>query len=150
MAPDPALITHRPQIAQFLKEPHIASLATANPKTLQPHAVPVWYEWDGERIWISSFRSTRKIGEIHLNPLVSIAVNSDDPDAPVRGVVFEGQAELVEDRQQGVERGYSIYSRYLGPEGALAAEPQSWLHDPEHLLICLKPASVIVWGFSNQ
>jgi nitroimidazol reductase NimA-like FMN-containing flavoprotein (pyridoxamine 5'-phosphate oxidase superfamily) len=129
--------------AEFLHRPLIARLATCSPETLQPHVVPVWYEWDGDCIWISSFRSTRKIGEIRRNPRVSLVVDTDpNGDGGGHTVIFEGPAELLEDPAQGVERGYHIYARYLGPEGALAPEPQSWLHDPEHLLIKIIPVTI--------
>ena len=63
-------------------------------------------------------------------------------------MVFEGSAELITDPVLGVERGTSIYTRYLGPQGVLAPEPQSWLHDPEHLLIRLKPQHMYLWELS--
>ena len=51
-----------PSVLDFLSQPHIGRLATTD--GLQPHVVPVWYEWDGQGVWISSFRSTRKIKEL--------------------------------------------------------------------------------------
>jgi PPOX class probable F420-dependent enzyme len=138
---------HKGKIEEFLRKPLIAHLATCNPQTLQPHTVPVWFEWDGTQVWISTFRSTRKVREILANPLISVVVDSDSPGDPAIGVLFEGEAELLNDPAQGIERGGSIYARYLGVEGALAEEPQSWLHDPEHLLIRLEPKKVYTWGF---
>ena len=135
-------------VSNFLAEPHLARLATCNPKTLQPHVVPVWYEWDGESIWISSFRSTRKVREIEQNPRVSLVIDAPNAGGEAPGVVFEGTAELITDPALGVERGTCIYARYLGQEGVLAPEPQSWLHDPEHLLIRLDPQRAYIWGMS--
>jgi PPOX class probable F420-dependent enzyme len=139
-------IANRPVVSDFLAGPHLARLATCNPQSLQPHVVPVWYEWDGESVWISSFRSTRKVREIGLNPRISLVVDDTDRDGAAPGVLFEGRAELITDPTLGVERGTRIYTRYLGPQGVLEAEPQSWLHDPEHLLIRLKPERVYAWG----
>lgn len=138
---------HKGQIEAFLQQPLMAHLATCNPKTMQPHTVPVWFEWDGTQVWISSFRSTRKVREILANPLISVVIDSDSVGSPALGVLFEGQAELIDDHALGIERGGSIYARYLGVEGAQAEEPQSWLHDPEHLLIRLEPKKVYAWGF---
>lgn len=125
---------------------HLARLATCNPANLQPHVVPVWYEWDGECIWISSFRSTRKVREIRQNPRVSLVIDAPGGEGPAPGVVFEGRAELITDPATGIERGARIYTRYLGPLGALEPEPQSWLHDPDHLLIRIIPERVYAWG----
>jgi hypothetical protein len=38
-----------------------------------------------------------------------------------------------------------IYIRYLGLEGVKEPEPQSWLNDPENLLIKLTPEKIISW-----
>ena len=35
-------------IEATLAQPVLARLATANPRSLQPHVVPVWFWWDGE------------------------------------------------------------------------------------------------------
>jgi PPOX class probable F420-dependent enzyme len=139
-------VAQKPLVRAFLDGAHLARLATCNPATLQPHVVPVWYEWDGELIWISSFRSTRKVREIRKNPRVSLVIDTPGGSGPAPGVVFEGQAELIADPVMGIERGARIYTRYLGPQGVLEAEPQSWLHDPEHLLIRINPQHVYAWG----
>lgn len=141
-------ITQKPPVRDFLSGVHLARLATCNPHTLQPHVVPVWYEWDGESVWISSFRSTRKVREIMQNPLVSLVIDAPGAEGPAPGVVFEGLAELITDPALGVERGTRIYTRYLGPQGVLAPDPQSWLHDPEHLLIRLVPQRAYAWGLA--
>lgn len=147
MASDRLKITQRPEIQAFLDEAHIARMATCDPSTLQPHVVPVWYEWDGKIIWISSFRSTRKITEINKNARVSLVIDTDSRGEPARAVLFEGKCELVVDAKSSYERGFTIYKRYLGEEGVYAAEPQSWLNDPDHLLIKLVPDKVYTWGF---
>jgi general stress protein 26 len=123
-----------------------ARMATASPKTIQPHVVPVWYLWDGESMWISSFRSTRKVKELQKNAKISICVDTTDVDPVVGGVVLEGEAELVtEPRPFMEEMTARVYTRYLGPEGVLGKDPQSWIHDPEALLIKLTPKKAYVW-----
>jgi general stress protein 26 len=134
----------------FLEGPHLARLATCNPNTLQPHVVPVWYEWDGCSIWISTFRSTRKIKEILKNGRVALVVDTAIDSDTNMGVMFEGRVELIDDPQSGIQQGTSIYARYLGVDGAQAPTPQSWLHDAEHVLIKLTPEWVHVWGFEEE
>ena len=130
----------------LLALPVNARMATASPKTLQPHVVPVWYLWDGESVWISSFRSTRKIKELQRNARISICVDTTSKDAVEGGVVLEGTAELVSEPRPFMEEMTArVYTRYLGPEGVLGKDPQSWIHDPEALLIKLTPSRVYVW-----
>ena len=136
----------------FLDRPYLARLATVNPNTLMPHVVPVWYGWDGHSLWISAFRSTRKVKELLLNPRCSIVVDIDlsAESAPEVGglhaVLLEGEAELVTAPQPLLEEKTTwVYTRYLGPEGVLAPDPQSWIHSPEALLIKLTPQDVYIW-----
>jgi len=63
-------------IEGVLAEAVLARLATSNPKNMQPHVVPVWFEWDGEHVWISSFVSTRKIRELKINPRGAVLIES--------------------------------------------------------------------------
>ena len=52
---------------------------------------------------------------------------------------------MTEPREQVKEIASRIYIRYLGPNGIKEAEPQSWLNDPENLLIKLTPERVMSW-----
>jgi nitroimidazol reductase NimA-like FMN-containing flavoprotein (pyridoxamine 5'-phosphate oxidase superfamily) len=134
------------QIDAWLVQPVLARIATANPVSGQPHVVPVWYAWDGESIWISAFRSTRKVKELQKNPRCSIVVDCADSGTENWGVVLEGSAELVTGPKEFLEEMTTrVYTRYLGPEGVLAEDPQSWIKDPENLLIKLTPAKTFTW-----
>ncbi len=131
----------------FLDRPLIARVATAGADG-RPHVVPVWYGWDGTAIWISSFASTRKIAQLRENPTISIAVDVAGEGEKTSAVILEGVAELVaEPRELVAEKSTWIYKRYLGEEGVLADEPQSWIHDAENLLIKLTPEDFYVWEY---
>jgi nitroimidazol reductase NimA-like FMN-containing flavoprotein (pyridoxamine 5'-phosphate oxidase superfamily) len=133
-------------IEAVLAEPVLARLATTNPKTMQPHVVPVWFGWDGKFVWISSFVSTRKIRELKINPRGAVLIESKQEGGKLQAVLLEGIAELVmQPRHMVRELASWIYTRYLGAEGIKEAEPQSWLDDPENLLIKLTPERIISW-----
>lgn len=133
-------------IESVLAEPVLARLATTNPKNMQPHVVPVWFMWDGECVWISSFVSTRKIRELQHNPRGAALIESKQEGGKLTAVLLEGIVELVtEPRSLVSEIAKRIYVRYLGIEGINDPEPQSWLNDPENLLIKLTPKRIISW-----
>ncbi len=143
----PLLLEKQPLINQFLAAPLIARLATADPSGA-PHVVPVWYGWDGSTLWISSFSNTRKIAHLKHNTAISIVIDIAEPNDQTKAVVFEGRAELIrQPRELVVEKSRWIYTRYLGPDGVMAAEPQSWIVDPLNLLIKLVPGHTSAWGF---
>lgn len=135
---------------ELLARPVLARLGTASPATLQPHVVPVWFYWDGACLWISGFDSTRKFKELRHNPRCSVLVDGGGPppddQPPAWGVLLEGQAELIRSPAElVVGMSTRIYIRYLGEEGVLAPEPQSWIHDPENTLIRLAPEQIYNW-----
>ena len=136
------------QLAQaLLTEPVLARLATANPKTLQPHVVPVWFLWDGSSVWISAFVSTRKVKDLLKNPRCAVLIEPVLLQGnPLQAVLLEGTAELIHEPASLVaEMSERIYAKYMGPEGVLAPEPQSWKQDPENRLVRLTPERRMVW-----
>jgi PPOX class probable F420-dependent enzyme len=136
----------KPLIEAVLAEPVLARLATTNPETLQPHVVPVWFMWDGASVWISSFESTRKIRELKHNPQGAVLIESRHEGGKLTAVLLEGTVELVSEPRELVrELASRIYVRYLGADGVQGSEPQSWLKDPENVLIKLTPKRIISW-----
>ncbi len=132
-------------IEATLNEVVLARLATADPRTLQPHVVPVWFLWDGASLWISSFVSTRKLKELQRNPRCAVLVEPKEP-GKLQAVLLEGAAELiVEPRELVRTKSIEIYTRYLGPQGVLADDPQSWSRDPENRLVKLTPEKLLAW-----
>ncbi len=133
-------------IEAVLAEPVLARLATSNPQTQEPHVVPVWFMWDGTSIWISSFEHTRKIRELKHNPQGAVLIESRQEGGKLTAVLLEGTVELVAEPRELVSNLASrIYVRYLGVDGVLEEQPQSWLNDPENLLVKLTPKRIISW-----
>ncbi|MCX7756461.1 MAG: PPOX class F420-dependent oxidoreductase [Anaerolineales bacterium] len=134
-----------PEAQAFLARPLLGRLATASPDG-QPHVVPVWFLWEDGCVWVSSFQSTRKVIDLQNNPQCAIVVDIEQGQEPLSAVVIEGHAELIRAPFSEVrQRAQRIYAKYLGAEGVLAAEPQSWLDSPENLLIKITPKRVKTW-----
>jgi PPOX class probable F420-dependent enzyme len=129
----------------LLARPILGRLATAS-REGQPHVVPVWFLWEDDLLWISSYSSTRKVMDLEQNPKCALVVDLEKAVDGLSAVMFEGRAELIstppEAIRQRIER---IYAKYLGPEGLLEPDPQSWLNSPENLLIKLIPTRVKTW-----
>ena len=96
----PAML--RAEIDEFLSEPRIGVLCT-NELDGSPNGVPVWFEWDGERIRMFSSASHKKIARLENDPRASLLVarEAGEPEAwvAVDGVVSiseEGVVPLME------------------------------------------------------
>lgn len=134
-------------IDELLSQPVLARLATAEAGSGQPHVVPLWFLWDGQAAWISSFSGSRKIRLLQGNPRSALLI---EPDAahpsPLQAVILYGPAEIIDQPRPFIaQQAIAIYTRYMGAEGVQAAEPQSWAHDPSGLLLRIVPEKVVAW-----
>jgi nitroimidazol reductase NimA-like FMN-containing flavoprotein (pyridoxamine 5'-phosphate oxidase superfamily) len=50
----------------FLNEPVLARIATARGDW--PHVVPMWFDWDGESLWLETGLGFQKQKNIAANP----------------------------------------------------------------------------------
>ena len=92
--------------------------------------------------------SQAKIRELQKNPRVSICVDMAEEGKETKAVILEGEAELITAPFELLKKQTTwVYTRYLGPEGVLAKDPQSWIADSENLLIKLTPAKIMSWGW---
>lgn len=57
-----------------------------------PHLVPIWFSWDGERLFVASKPHARKVRNLRENPRLMLALGEPDDDFDV-GLV-EAEAEL--------------------------------------------------------
>ncbi len=80
-----------PDIDQFLREPHVAALATLRPDG-RPHVTPVWYDFDGQEFTVSTFRSTQKLKNVGRKGFAALCVFT--PQLPYRHVIVEGTARV--------------------------------------------------------
>ncbi|MGB1882447.1 MAG: pyridoxamine 5'-phosphate oxidase family protein [Gammaproteobacteria bacterium] len=78
---------------EFLAGPWLARLACLKPDGA-PLVVPVWYHWDGEAFWIVGRKKSEWAHYIAADQRVSLVV--DEPDPPIRKVICEGVAEVIE------------------------------------------------------
>ncbi len=129
----------------FLSQVILARLGTADPKTFQPHVVPVWFLWEDGAAWVSAFSSTRKVKELRANPRCALLIDLLEPKDGLTAVLLEGAGELITDPAQVRPIAERIYIKYLGPEGVLAPQPQSWLVDPENTILKLVPEKIRSW-----
>jgi PPOX class probable F420-dependent enzyme len=134
-----------PQAEEFLARRLLGRLATASTDG-QPHVVPVWFLWEDGVIWISSYRSTRKVIDLERNPKCALVVDVEEAEGGLTAVMLEGRAELVSSPPNAVkQRIERIYTKYLGVEGVLENDPQEWLNSPENVLVKLMPTRVKAW-----
>jgi general stress protein 26 len=138
--------TKQPEAAALLQEPVLARLGTTNPKTLQPHVVPVWFAWNEDTLYINAFSSTRKVRDLERNRRCAVLIEpKETSQSKIQGILLEGTCEVIAEQPYVAKKAEWIYTKYMGEEGVKAPEPQSWMVDPESRIIKLKPTKVYIW-----
>ena len=81
----------------------------------QPHLVAMWYAvLDGE-IWIETKVKSQKVVNLRRNSRVSFLIEDGMTYDSLRGVSFEGVAEILDDPDTIFAVGVSVWERYNGP-----------------------------------
>lgn len=102
------------EIADFVTRSRTGTMATIGPDG-QPHLVAMWYAvLDGE-IWLETKVKSQKVVNLKRNPRVSFLIEDGMSYDQLRGVTFEGVAEIHDDPDTIFAVGVSVWERYNGP-----------------------------------
>jgi PPOX class probable F420-dependent enzyme len=107
----------------FLREPRIATLSMLTASGA-PAAVPIWYEWDGERARMFTSGGSAKVARIRRDGRVCLTV-AEPTGVPEAWVSVEGMARIEEG--SGFALAERLAPRYYAPEHA-AETLASWEH----------------------
>lgn len=117
------------EIEEFLQGPWSARLACVRADGT-PHVLPLWYEWDGEYVWLTASPGAYWKQLVRESQRVSLTI--DEPWPPLRRAFIEGRAETVAPEEapgglQGLRRRLAL--RYLGRgagDRAELAQTKGW------------------------
>ncbi|MET0699878.1 MAG: PPOX class F420-dependent oxidoreductase [Mycobacterium sp.] len=102
------------EITDFVTNSRTGTLATIG-ATGQPHLVAMWYGvLDGE-IWVETKAKSQKAVNLFRDPRFTFLIEDGDTYDTLRGVSFEGTAEIVDDPDTIFRVGVSVWERYNGP-----------------------------------
>jgi PPOX class probable F420-dependent enzyme len=102
------------EIATYLERSRTATLATIGANGL-PHLVAMWYAVVDGDIWVETKSRSQKAVNIRRDPRVTVLIEDGHTYDTLRGVSFEGTAEIVEDPDALWRVGVSVWERYNGP-----------------------------------
>ncbi|MBT0565438.1 pyridoxamine 5'-phosphate oxidase family protein [Williamsia sp. CHRR-6] len=101
------------EIVQFVEQSRTCTVATQSPNG-SVHLVAMWYAvLDGE-IWFETKAKSQKVANLRRNPNITVLIEDGHTYDALRGVSFEGRAEIVEDPAHLDRVGISVWERYNG------------------------------------
>jgi PPOX class probable F420-dependent enzyme len=130
----------REQIDDVLRQPRIGLLGTLN-KDGSPNSMPLWYEWDGEKIRMFTFANAGKLRRLKNDPRACLTV-ADGVDVPGNWVSVEGNVEILS--AGGRELACRLAVDYYEPEQAKNAI-EVW-SDADLILLELNPTRIRAWS----
>ena len=127
------------EIDAFLREPRIADLATVKSDGA-PHVAPVWFHYDGRKLFVIARPSAVKLRNIVHEPRVALSIPT--PNEPYSYVVVTGTAEVSADGAAEAFRAMAV--QYKG-----AAEGEQYvkrrLAEANFHLITVTPSKFTSW-----
>ncbi len=119
-----------------------------------PHPMPMWFTRDPDgSIRMATYRTSQKILNIQRDPRVSLICESGTEYAELKGVVFYGRAELVDDFQLAVDTLLRAGGRGDGlPADSAAAKPildAMRKNAEKRFVIRVKPERVVSWDHAK-
>lgn len=107
-----------------------------------PHAVPVWYRYDGERVHLWTIDTRRWVKNIARDNRVSFSVQEDKP--PFAAVIMRGRATILTRHGEEVSEEIRRITRRYIEEPNVEEYIKGWLH--LRTIVSLRPEKVSAWG----
>ncbi len=102
------------EITEFVARSRTGTMATVGAHA-QPHLVAMWYGVIDGEIWVETKVKSQKVVNIRRNPRISFMIEAGMTYDSLRGVSFEGTAEIHDDPDTIFAVGVSVWERYNGP-----------------------------------
>ena len=100
------------EVQEFLAAARTIDVATLGPRGW-PHVAPMWYTLRDGNVAFRSFTKSQKIVNLKRDPKVTLLAEEGSTYGELRGVMIEGQAELIEDPGLVLEIYGGLSARYV-------------------------------------
>lgn len=134
------------EVEELLASSQLCRLATS--RGPEPHVTPMWYVWDGGRLWMYSIVRSKRWRDVMANPTVAVVIDAGEAFSSYRGVELKGRVRVVGD-----------VPRLPTPDAALADVERQLARkyngcdeleiDGRHAWLCLEPTAIVSWHFGR-
>jgi nitroimidazol reductase NimA-like FMN-containing flavoprotein (pyridoxamine 5'-phosphate oxidase superfamily) len=133
------------ELASFLEEPNLCRVGTVDWGG-QPHIVPAWYHWDGEKFYVGADADDHKVKNIRRTGMAAIEIDGDIRRK--RGLLTRGTAVVVDGEEGRVayERISAAQVRRYQPDRPPIETAARMASRGKPVVIEMLPGTVITWG----
>jgi PPOX class probable F420-dependent enzyme len=102
------------EISAFVASQRTANLATVG-ATGQPHLVAMWFAMIDGVLWFETKAKAQKAVNLRRDARATVLIEDGLTYDTLRGVSFEGTAEILDDAEALWAVGVNVWERYHGP-----------------------------------
>ena len=129
----------------FLREGHTLQVASIGPRGY-PHLVAMWYALIDGRICFTTYAQSQKVQNLRRNPRITVMLETGTPYAELRGLVIEGEAEIIEgDTQLAAQVAMVSGSRRPGEAVSAAPSAQTLRTVAKRVVVRVHPVHIYSW-----
>lgn len=129
----------------FLRQGLTLQVASIGPGGY-PHLVAMWYALIDGKICFTTYARSQKVLNLRRNPKITVMLESGRPYTELRGLVIEGDAEIIEgDPQFAAKVSMASGSRRPGDEVAAEPLPQALRAVAKRVVVRVHPVKVYSW-----
>lgn len=134
--------------AQYLADSWTIQIASNGPKGF-PHLVAMWYVVIDSKVTFTTFAKSQKIMNLKRDPKITAMLESGKVYNELKGLVIEGEAEIVEDTDTTMRVMEVIGEKYNGiPADSSTAEARRKVAS-KRATVRIKPVDVYSWDHAK-
>ena len=129
------------ELRGFLSQPLIADIVTLK-KDGSPQITPVWYDFDGTYLYVSTTTDRAKARNIKRDNRIAVSIRNEDAQ---KVALFDATADILDDKDHVAVR--RIAARYMPPD-----QVDGFLSTLEanRVIVRVKPIRSISWDFTKS
>ncbi|MBZ5733423.1 TIGR03618 family F420-dependent PPOX class oxidoreductase [Nocardioides sp. TRM66260-LWL] len=131
------------EVWEFLHQQRSATLGTYGPQG-RIHLVGMWYAVRDGAVWFETKAKAQKTLNVRRDPRASFLVEAGHTYDQLRGVAFEGRAEIVEDEQVVWDVCVDVFERCTAPYSE-EMRPLVELMAKNRVVLRLEPERIRSW-----
>ncbi|CRK54128.1 Pyridoxal 5'-phosphate synthase [Rhodococcus sp. RD6.2] len=102
------------EISEFMHQSRVATMATIGPSGT-PHLIAMWYAIVDGELWFETKAKSQKVLNLRRDNRITVMIEDGNTYDTLRGVSFEGTAEIIDDHDALWAVCVSVWERYTGP-----------------------------------
>jgi PPOX class probable F420-dependent enzyme len=133
---------------QFLEDGWTLQVASVGHKGY-PHLVAMWYVLIDGEIQFTTFGKSQKILNLKRNPKITAMLESGRGYSELKGLVVEGEAEIIDDNAHTAMVMGRVGAKYNGLPIPTETSEQQMKAASKRVAVRIKPVNVVSWDHSK-